>query len=332
MKPIVIFSLSEDFHTDSVIREIHDIGGSVLRLNRDELGVKWTGTWSIKGNKVNGYLDYDGVSHRFKDLGAVYLRRPVTVETSNADHAGDSDATELYVATQNSIHINSLLRLLEKTNPAMNTTEANMLASSKVVQLSEAEKAGLQIPCSCAAGAANHVENFLLDKKPSGKLCMKAIEAIHLREPDGKVYAHYTNLVEQLTPDEVYSLKKCPIILQEYIDKEIEVRATVVGDKIFAASIDTSNANAKAKVDWRHYDWAQTPYYQYALPKQIQDNIIQLMRNLGLTFGAIDLIKTPDGQYYFLEVNAQGQWLWIEDLTGLPISSHIAKWLVERST
>ena len=40
----------------------------------------------------------------------------------------------------------------------------------------------------------------------------------------------------------------------------------------------------------------------------------------GLTFGAIDLILTPDGEYVFLEVNINGQWAYLEDMLALPIS------------
>ena len=40
----------------------------------------------------------------------------------------------------------------------------------------------------------------------------------------------------------------------------------------------------------------------------------RMMKELGLLFGCIDLIVTPDGEYYFLEVNEQGQFLWIDDI------------------
>ena len=55
-----------------------------------------------------------------------------------------------------------------------------------------------------------------------------------------------------------------------------------------------------------------------------------LVRRLGLAYGAIDLVLTPDGRYVFLEINPNGQYLWIEQLTGLPISEAIAEWLMHR--
>ena len=47
------------------------------------------------------------------------------------------------------------------------------------------------------------------------------------------------------------------------------------------------------------------------------------MRRLGLRFGAIDLILTPDGRYVFLEINPNGAWLWMQRTTGLPIGEAI---------
>jgi hypothetical protein len=48
----------------------------------------------------------------------------------------------------------------------------------------------------------------------------------------------------------------------------------------------------------------------------------------GLVYGTIDLIVTPDNRYVFLELNSAGEYSWIEELTGLPISEAIADYLL----
>ena len=50
------------------------------------------------------------------------------------------------------------------------------------------------------------------------------------------------------------------------------------------------------------------------------------MEILGLVYGALDFIVTPDNRWIFLEINCMGQYLWIEELTGLQISSAIVSW------
>jgi glutathione synthase/RimK-type ligase-like ATP-grasp enzyme len=51
------------------------------------------------------------------------------------------------------------------------------------------------------------------------------------------------------------------------------------------------------------------------------------MDMMNLKFGFEDLIKTPSDEIYFLEVNTKGNWLWIEELTGMKISKEIANYL-----
>ena len=52
---------------------------------------------------------------------------------------------------------------------------------------------------------------------------------------------------------------------------------------------------------------------------------------LGLSYGAVDLVLTPEGRYVFLEINPNGQYLWVEDATGLPISDALCDLLMGSS-
>lgn len=56
------------------------------------------------------------------------------------------------------------------------------------------------------------------------------------------------------------------------------------------------------------------------------------MRELDLSFGALDFLVTSSGDWVFLEINPNGQWAWIEDKTGLPIAAAIADALTGRAT
>ena len=53
------------------------------------------------------------------------------------------------------------------------------------------------------------------------------------------------------------------------------------------------------------------------------------MQRLGLEFGALDFVRTPEDRYVFLEVNPNGQWLWLDDSLNLGITAATANWLVE---
>ena len=115
------------------------------------------------------------------------------------------------------------------------------------------------------------------------------------------------------------SLRACPSIWQEYISKHVEIRATVFGHTVLAAEIHSQQSET-SRHDWRRYDLEHTPYLPHVLPAEMQAKCIKLLQTFGLFYGAIDLIRTADGTYVFLEVNPFGQWAWVQDLCGLPIA------------
>ncbi|MEJ2682338.1 MAG: hypothetical protein P8144_12920 [Gammaproteobacteria bacterium] len=128
----------------------------------------------------------------------------------------------------------------------------------------------------------------------------------------------------------VDAVRHCPIQIQRYIDKCLELRITVIGDRIFACSLDSQKVDAM-KHDWRSGTEEEISKIQapFALPTEIQDRCLEFMRALGLNFGCIDMILTPDDQYVFLEINPNGQWAWLERDLGFDISGAIADLLIE---
>jgi glutathione synthase/RimK-type ligase-like ATP-grasp enzyme len=63
------------------------------------------------------------------------------------------------------------------------------------------------------------------------------------------------------------------------------------------------------------------------LPKDITDKCVEFVKKLGLVFGAIDLVKSFD-KFYFLEINPNGEWAWLQKEAGLPIAETIVDYLV----
>ena len=120
--------------------------------------------------------------------------------------------------------------------------------------------------------------------------------------------------------------------VQEYVEKEFELRVTVVGRKVFACKIDSQCMDEdKGKVDWRQgYDFG-LKHEPFDLPASVEDFCRNYLHEMCLNFGCFDFIVTPQGEYVFLECNPNGQWLWIELLTGQKISVAIAECLIRAS-
>lgn len=118
--------------------------------------------------------------------------------------------------------------------------------------------------------------------------------------------------------------------VQNYVPKAYELRITIVDNQVFACKIDSQcMENNKGKIDWRQgYDYG-LKHEACTIPNEIANKCICFLRKMQLNFGAFDFIVTPTGEYVFLECNPNGQWLWVELVTGLNISEAIASFLMK---
>lgn len=126
------------------------------------------------------------------------------------------------------------------------------------------------------------------------------------------------------------SVQNTPVQFQNYIEKQTEIRVTVVDHDLFPCEIDSQSVE-RMKIDWRRFDFSKETHRACELDNDIKEKIFLFMDRAKLVFGAIDLIKKPNGEYVFLEINPAGQWQWVEVLTKLPISKAIANWLIKNS-
>jgi glutathione synthase/RimK-type ligase-like ATP-grasp enzyme len=125
------------------------------------------------------------------------------------------------------------------------------------------------------------------------------------------------------------SLRACPLTIQDYIEKAYELRVTVVGNRVFACKIDSQQAGGATAVDWRRYNIPKTPHSRYDLPASLREKLFSFHSYFGLTASSFDMVRSREGDFVFLETNPYGQWLWIEDLTGLPITAAITDALLQ---
>jgi glutathione synthase/RimK-type ligase-like ATP-grasp enzyme len=188
-------------------------------------------------------------------------------------------------------------------------------AELKAAQLVVAGKLGFELPPTLFTTSPREFLAFyrehggnVISKLPSGALYRQQSEV-----------ARYTQVVSTREVGFAQSLRRCPVIFQAYVPKRLEVRVTVVGSALFPAEIHSQHTQ-RTRHDWRRYDHLATPYLPHDLPDEVAERCLRLVAELGLSYGAIDLVLTPDGRYVFLEINPNGQYLWIEHATGMPIS------------
>jgi glutathione synthase/RimK-type ligase-like ATP-grasp enzyme len=135
--------------------------------------------------------------------------------------------------------------------------------------------------------------------------------------PDGQKLVIFTREVTDEQRSRLDAVRLAPCLFQERVAKRVEVRATVLGDRVLACEIH-SQGQAETRVDFRRR-YKGTRFAPHKLPAGVEHALVKLHRRLGLVFGCADLIVTPEGRYVFLETNQAGQWLWCEERAGIPV-------------
>jgi glutathione synthase/RimK-type ligase-like ATP-grasp enzyme len=153
-----------------------------------------------------------------------------------------------------------------------------------------------------------------------------ALRFVERYGPERTIYKSFSATAQHwretrvLKPEELALLDNvrfAPVIFQEYIPAEVDLRITVVGDRIFPAAIYSQQT--AYRYDFR-MDMLTAKVEAAVLPTDIEQKLLELMRRLGLVYGAIDMRRTPDGRHVFLEINPAGQWLFVEERTRQPIT------------
>lgn len=197
------------------------------------------------------------------------------------------------------------------------------IASNKLYQQQVARRVGLMTPITLLSNDPDSVVS--LSSQKNG-LLLKSIGYTKL-DDGGQYFLYSQHVSHQEISQSASAIRRCPVFSQEYVEKQYEHRVMVIGNRILSCRID-SQASDMTRIDWRHYDFGKVEHLQVELPHETKKKLHHFMDAIGLKYGAIDLIETPDGSFVFLEVNPSGQWGWIADLAGLPIPEAVVEMLV----
>jgi hypothetical protein len=243
--------------------------------------------------------------------------------SSPTPHAAITDeASRAFVTTESLGFLNDAWSSLDcRWLPARPSVVRD--AAQKVSQLQIAASLGFELPPSLITNSPDEFLEFY--RQHNGHVVSKLVGVAFLRHI-GDAFGRYTEVVTTRDVGYAHAIRHAPVIFQAYVPKRLELRITVVGQRVFAAAID-SQASNHTRHDWRRYDFFGTSYVAHDLPEEVDRRCVRLLERLGLSYGAIDMILTPDGRYVFLEINPSGLYLWVEEATGLPITDAICDWL-----
>lgn len=199
---------------------------------------------------------------------------------------------------------------------------------NKLLQLVVARRAGFRVPDSLMSNDGEAIVSYIQDiESGGGRLVYKTFAPAAWKNEES-IRIKHTTLVDSQQVLGSPHVAAVPGIYQPRIDKRYEVRITLFGSTCFAVRID-SQARPEWQLDWRAAIDLDGIIAPMDVPPQVLDRCACVLAELGLSTGCFDFIVDDKGDYWFLEVNQQGQFLWIEQsLPALRLLQGMARFLV----
>ncbi len=321
MNEKIILVVTSKYASDvnSVIKELYKMDEKVIRLNTEDFPSQIDYNYKSNEEKMIFSLPHNRIV-LLKDIKSILYRKEqepkidsAVKEESLRDFAKRESRVVLrsFYQSFNGLWINHPLRV--------------RAASQKIYQLQKAKEVGFNIPSTLVTNQPKDLKEFYDKHKETG-IIVKPL-SFPIAEGQQEYYAFSTARVTEKDIGHMEEVQYSPTLFQEEVPKKYELRITVVGNKVFPCKID-SQISSKTELDWRFFEPGKpVPHEATSIPLEIEKKCVKIVKSLGLKFGAIDMIYTPDEKYVFLEINPSGMWGWIEELTGLPISKAIAQLL-----
>ncbi|WP_013324782.1 MvdC family ATP-grasp ribosomal peptide maturase [Gloeothece verrucosa] len=316
---VLLITHSGDYFTiDRVAEALASKGVQPFRFNTDQFPVAVQLTAQFDNSKSHYRLEIGTESITTEQVKAVWMRRIWEPDLKELDpQYQKACATESLATLEgfwDSLREAHWVDHLEKINAANN----------KQLQLRLASEVGLNIPRTLITNKAEAAREFF--QQLEGKIVSKLLTHIS-RSMEYSSFYLYTNKVTEEDLLDAESLRYCPMVFQELIPKEQELRVAYVNGNVFAGALNSSVYNDKS-VDWRRPGVNPGSWQHHQLPEELVSRLRNFMGRLGLLFGSFDFILTPSGEYVFLEVNPIGEWGMLEKDLDLPISKAIADTLI----
>jgi hypothetical protein len=301
---IFIVTNRDDFTADFLIIELRRRKVDYFRFNTEDFPLFVNISWQKNHNEIFGKFEFANRIINFDDITSVWYRRPVL---PNLSTLLNQEEEKIFCLEETKSFLFGVWQSLDcfwVSNPI-----SLLQSENKLFQLRIAGQIGFEIWPTLITNSSVEVQKFYKLQK---KIVYKTIRRgrINRESNPGLIF---TNQIQPEHIEYFDKIKYAPGIFQKLIPKAVEIRVTIVGIKVFAVEIQ-SQLNQKTLIDWRRVNSDTLIHKIHDLPINIQILCINLVKALGLQFGAIDLILTPEGHYVFLEINPNGQWAWIQQL------------------
>ena len=332
---ILIVTNKSDVHCNPVIKHFSKNNDIFFRLNTECLIEDYDFTFNY--NNSGSYFEIsnkkNGKKLHSRDIISVWERRPLAVELPS-----NIDKQIKEVMEQELDELLKWIRYDLSDFRSIGSAIWDRPNESKLRQMNIAKKILEEFNCSISIPKtliSNVKEEIIKEFQNFKHLVIKPIGADGIELDDKFEMPFFSRKIDQNELKNISSkdIQICPTFIQNYVEKEYELRVTVVGSKFFSCKILSQLLPlGEGKEDWREGYKIGLPQEWIETPIEIENFCNRFLEKINSSFGCFDFIKGMDNKYYFLECNPNGQWMWQEEEIGIPISKAIADFLSFRLT
>lgn len=316
----LIITSKDDGHSDHVIAKLNERGlkECVVRLNTEDFA---------RNSKVTFKDDIATVelidSHRgftTSEVGSVWFRRPKEIEVNS----GYDNYTQSFLKSQWTALLRGLYFATHDHARWINPLPSLHRSRHKLQQIQLANSIGFSVPPTAITNDPLDARAFFDE---FGSVCTKSLDEPNF-QTDKYIYPLFTRIIKSRDEfDEFDSIRVCPILIQKFIQKSFDVRVTVMGKKVTAVRINSQAFKASSS-DFRGVSAALLDHEEIEIPPQTMKKIFEFVGRQKLVYSALDFcIEAGTGEWFFLENNSNGQWLWLEFSAKVPLTDHMIELL-----
>ncbi len=308
MKKILIPTKTDDTHAILVKLALEKKGHHCVLWYLTDFPEKQVHSLGINNNTIFWHASgTDFVVNHIDEFDVVWLRRPQKPMLADTIHPDDVDNAK----NENDEFCKTLWQMIAPNAFWVNAMDTKKSINCKLKQLTIAIEVGLNVPETLISNDPARIKDFIKGDNQRSIIYKTLHPMIWIKDEEMRLTYTKEIKLEHLPSDGM--LQNTPGIFQKKINKAFELRITYLGDFAIAAKL-RSQEHPKGIMDWRYVPTKELIIESFSLPHDLDAKCRAFMSHFGIVFGCFDFIVTPDNEYYFLEINEQGQFLWIEDV------------------
>ncbi|WP_097910779.1 ATP-grasp ribosomal peptide maturase [Streptomyces sp. b84] len=311
-RPVLVATEADDLTADMVISELNRRNVPVTRFNPADIGAALSVSARFGSCPVpaTGQLRTPSRTVELAEVRSVYWRRPVWPAF---DHLSADDAR--FAAAHTRYGLGGILYALD--GPLwVNHPLRNAAADYKPAQLAVAQHLGLTVPPTLVTNDPNEARAFV---ESHDQAIFKTLRWTPYQR-GGVPLTGWADPVVATEIDERVAV--VPHLFQAVVNKAADLRVLVVGRQVFAVRIESG------MLDWRK-DYSALSYRVVDLPDPVEKALLAYLDHFELASGSFDFAIDEAGGLWWLELNPNGQWGWLEESTGLAMSAAFAELLTQ---